>query len=94
MDEKELAETVYRSKENTKKIEQIENSINSIQQLLISVKELATEMKYMREDVTKLDKRMVEIENKPAKRWDSLIASIISIIVGAVMGAVIAKLGG
>ena len=94
MDEKELTETVYRSKENSKKIDQIEKSINSIQQLLLSVKELATEMKYMREDVTKLDSRMGEIENKPSKRWESLVSSIISIIVGAIMGAIISKIGG
>jgi septal ring factor EnvC (AmiA/AmiB activator) len=93
MEEKELAETTFRSKENSKKIEHLEKSIESIQQLLLSVKELATEMKHMREDITKLDTRMIEIENKPAKRWESLIASIISILVGAIMGVIISKLG-
>jgi hypothetical protein len=34
-----------------------------------------------------------ELEGKPAKRWDALVASVISVVVGALLGAVFTTIG-
>ena len=59
----------------------------------MSVKEIATEMKAMREDVNKIDKRVVEIENKPAKKLDSIWGYVIGGLIGAIITFLTIKLG-
>ncbi len=50
---------------------------------------LATEMKYMREEQTKMDSRISKIEEKPVKRYDSIVTYIITTVIGAIIGAII-----
>ena len=49
-------------------------------------------MKFMREEQNKLDNRITIIEEKPVKRYDSIITCIITTVVGAVIGAVVSLL--
>ena len=67
-----------RSKSNTKRIDIAERKIEDIHDLVFSVKELAVEIKQMREDINKIDTRLNTLEEKPAKRWDSLTIVIIT----------------
>ena len=60
------------------RIDNLENMVQTIQDLAISVKEIAMETKKNREDVNKIDSRLEEIEKKPAKRWDNLMTVIIT----------------
>lgn len=81
MDEKHiqtLIETEARSKSNTHRIDEIEIEQKSQRDLIVSVKELATEVKHMREDMTKIDNRLSNVEDKPAKRWEQIISLIIT----------------
>ena len=45
-----LVETEARSKSNTKRLDSLENKVEDIHNLTLSVREIATEMKMMRED--------------------------------------------
>ena len=74
-------------------LENTENKIENIYELTISVKEIATEMKAMREDMAKIDNRVHAIEEKPAKRYDAVVGQVISIIVAGVVGFFLAKFG-
>jgi len=47
----------------------------------------------MREDVNKIETRVNAIEEKPGKRYDSIITTIISCIVTAVVTFFLVKLG-
>ena len=75
-----LIETEQRSKSNMHRLDKMEDIIQNIYDLTSSVKEIATEMKAMREDVNKIDSRVIAIEEKPKKNWDTLISAIITII--------------
>lgn len=81
MDEKyiqKIIENEQRSKSNSHRIDELENEQKNERDLIVSVKELATEVKHMREDVSKMDSRLTNIETKPAKRWEQIISLIIT----------------
>ena len=96
MEEKYIEKIIVaeqRSKSNTKRLDTLESKLDNIYELTVSVKEIATEMKAMREDVNKIDKRVVEIENKPAKKLDSIWGYIIGGLIGAIITFLTIKLG-
>lgn len=68
----------------------VENAINEIhvnKELALSVKEIATELKYMREEQNKMNERLKKIEEKPAKNWETIIKTILTTVVSALVGA-------
>lgn len=100
MDNERLVRVEENTKQAHKRIDTLEhkqeatdNKIENIYELTISVKEIATEMKAMREDMAKIDNRVHAIEEKPAKRYDAVVGQIISIIVAGVVGFFLAKFG-
>lgn len=99
-----LQEIEDRSKANVKRLDEhdikfkeINNKLEDIHELTYSIKEIATEVKLMREDVNKLDTRVGNIENEPAQNYkeikkairDKIILSIVGAIVGAVIALII-----
>ena len=54
----------------------------------MSTEKLAIEMKYMREEQTKLDSRITTIEEKPVKRYDTVVTYIITTIIGIIIGVI------
>ena len=50
-------------------------------------------MKAMREDVNKIDKRVVDIENKPSKKMDQIWGYIVGGLIGALITFLAIKLG-
>ena len=100
MDNERLVRVEESSKQAHKRIDTLEhnlentdNKIENIYELTISVKEIATEMKAMREDMAKIDDRVKSIEEKPAKRYDAIVGQVISIIVSGIVGFFLAKFG-
>lgn len=67
--------------------------IEDIQELSTSVSILANNMKSMLEEQQRQNKRLEELEKKPAKRWDSIVDKILMLIIGALVGYVLIKLG-
>ena len=88
-----LVETEARSKSNTKRLDSLEDKVEDIHNLTLSVREIATEMKMMREDMNKIDKRVLAIEDKPSKRMDLIWGYIMSAVVGGIIGYTLIKLG-
>lgn len=88
-----LVETEQRSKSNTKRLDDHDKKIDDIHNLTVAVREIATEMKAMREDVNKIDKRVLAIEDKPSKRMDLIWGYIVSAIIGGLIGFVLLRLG-
>lgn len=60
--------------------------VDNIEKLTESVHTIAVEMKAMREDVNGLNERMAEIEKKPAKRLDSIINIMLTMLISGVGG--------
>ncbi len=77
----------------TEKIAHIEESlksahkrIDSVETLTKSVYELASSIKTMKHDITDISGRIKTIEEKPAKRWELIITTAITAVVGIIIG--------
>ena len=74
----------------------VENAINEIKvnkELAISVKEIATELKYMREEQNKMNDRLKKIEDKPLKDYEDTKAQIKKMVVAFFGGIILTALG-
>lgn len=88
-----IIETEQRSKSNTKRLDNLESKVDDIHNLTLSVREIATEMKMMREDMNKIDKRVMSLEDKPSKKMDLIWGYIVSAILSGLIVFVFMKLG-
>lgn len=75
------------------KVEKLEGIFDRINSIAMSTEKLAIEMKYMREEQNKQDERLTSLEQKPIKRYDSIVNYIITTIIGLVIGAVAMLIG-
>lgn len=88
-----LVETEQRSKSNSKRIDKLEITTDSIHELAISTKELATEVRAMREELNKIDKRLLAIEDKPKQKLDLIWGYIISTVIGGIVTFIMLRIG-
>lgn len=81
--------------ENTRqnhRISILETGQAQINELVASVKVLAVNMETMSKELSKQGERLAEIEGKPAKRWDTVVACIITGILGFVLNMMLSGL--
>jgi len=83
-------------KEIFERLTAVEQSLKSLHkrqdrsdELVKSVYEMTVEMKNMREDLNNVAEKVEEIEQKPAKRWESIIAAVIGAVGGSIGTAII-----
>lgn len=84
-----LAHLEERAKSNTKRIDEVEQEVKENRELTVAVKEIATEMKHLREEQSSMNERLKIIEEKPTKNWDKVVTTIIGTVVGALAGGII-----
>ena len=66
----------------------VEESVREIGRLTVSVEKMAVSMEAMSKEQTKMNERLTDIEQKPARRWDSVIGAVITGIIGLLIGLV------
>ena len=97
MEMTDVAERISRVEErersNTKRIDALEKQTEAIQTLATNVAVMAQTVKTTGEKVDGLCEDVQEIKAKPGKRWDAITLKIIEILLAAVIGYVLAKLG-
>lgn len=97
MDETKTTEELAIHDENIKslkrRMDKVEEQSKAINDLAISVKELAINMNAMNEKQEEQGKRLAELESKPSKRWEQVVSIIITTIVGALLGFLLSKWG-
>ena len=85
-----LQETTDRSVRNEGRIKKLETGQDTIRSLATSVAVMAEQMKTMNNNVHTLSGKVDELEQKPAKRWDSIVEKIIwavlSVLIGIMLG--------
>lgn len=91
-----FAETMRRidaedNRQNTR-LTELEVAQKQISELITSVKVLANNMEQMAKEQIKQGVRLQAIEEKPGKRWETVVACIITGLVGAVVSAAVAGL--
>lgn len=97
--EHRMTEVEQRSKSNTHRLDKLEPIVEEIHTMSITMVELVQEVKHTNEAVSNLDAkvdrmdgRVDEMEKAPAKEWSSVKKTVITTIVGAVIGFFIAGL--
>lgn len=80
----------YELDEINRRLDRLDNIFDTVNKLTIQIEKLALETKYMREDYNDLSNRVISLEQKPVKRYDTVVTSIITGIVGALVGALMA----
>lgn len=90
MENTEIIERLAKAEE---KIDNAISEIKNIRELTFSVKEIATELKYMREEQNKMNDRLKIIENKPLKEYEDTKSQIKNQIIAFVGGIILTALG-
>lgn len=82
-----------RSKSNQHRIEEIEKRQDNLDELVSTVKVLANREENVENDVKEIKADVKALNEKPAKKWDSLVDKIILTIAAAVIGFLLSKIG-
>lgn len=87
MDTQEIGAALARQEEQikglAKRMDNLEKLTESVNKLAISVERLTAQQAATDSQIVTLTGDVNEIKTKPAKRWDTVIAAIISALVGA-----------
>jgi F0F1-type ATP synthase assembly protein I len=90
---KELTNHDENIKSLKRRMDKVEEQSKAINNLTMSVKELAINMNTMNEKQEEQGKRLAELEAKPARRWEQIVSLIITTLVGALLGYLLSRLG-
>ena len=92
----ELIKFEERCKSNTKRIDELEIEVKENRELTIAVKEIATEMKHLREEQANMSKkqesmnqRIEVIEKKPLKEYEETKKQVRNIVIAFILGIVL-----
>ena len=91
--EQRLTAVEERAKSNTKRLDKLEESTEAISRLATSMEVMAERQEQVADTVGKRDDKVTAMEQKPVKRWDSLLDKIIWSLVAAVIGFFLARIG-
>lgn len=87
MNETELIQAVARQQEQIKtlfeRMGNLEKLTDSVNKLAISLEQLTGKESATEKQVEGLADDLKELKDKPAKRWDTVVAAVISALVGA-----------
>lgn len=75
------------------RLDRLENLMESINDLTASVRELATNMRAMQREQERQGKRLDEIEDEPADKWRTLVKTILTVAVSAIVTYLLTKGG-
>lgn len=78
-----LQETTDRSLRNEARINKLEANQTALNELALSVQDLATNQVNMKEDLGEIKQDVKALTSVPAKRWESLIEKGIAVLLGA-----------
>ena len=91
--ERRLCVVEDRSKSNSHRIKAVEGRQEDMTQLVTSVAAIAQKQQDMDGDVQEIKAEVKAINQKPAKRWESIVEKTILAAVGVLVAYVAVKLG-
>lgn len=74
-------------------IKELHKVYDLVQRQIVATEKLALEIKYLREDQKDANERIKALEERPNKRYDTVVTQIISTIIALIIGAVAAIIG-
>lgn len=75
-------------KDISRRLDNLEKLTQSVYDLASSVKVLTEKQSSTEENVRQIAEDVDELKNKPAKRWEAVVAALIAGIVGAFIGRI------
>ena len=91
--EHRLTEVEARSKSNTHRIEEIERRQDNLDDLVTTVKVLATREENVENDVKEIKADVKTMANQPAKRWNGVVDKAIGAVIGGIICYILVQLG-
>ena len=91
--ERRLTEVEARAESNTHRLNEVEKKQDDLTQLVTTVQVLATREEQVEKDVKEMKTDVKTLVGKPGKKWENLVSQIITLLVAAVIGFVLAKIG-
>lgn len=88
-----VAEIDSRSKSNTHRLDKVEERLDKQDEIIKGMGVLSVKVGTVERDVTEIKGDVKELANKPAKRWDSLVNTVIGIVVGALLALAFTHMG-
>lgn len=82
-----------RAKTNTKRIDEVEKRQDNLDDLVSTVKVLATREENVETDVKEIKNDVKELTSKSAKRWDNFVDKVIWAVAAAAIGFILAQIG-
>lgn len=83
---KELTETAARSRSNTKRIDKLEERVEKLEQLQGTVAVVQAELANILTTVEEIKADVKDMKAKPGRRWETLIAAVVTALVGFAVG--------
>jgi len=72
----------------------IEARVDKIDEIVMSIKEVVIELKQMRTDMNRIDKKVTELDERPAKHWENMVAALVGAAAGGIGTALISMITG
>ena len=91
--EERLSKVEERAKSNTKRLDEIEERQNNLDDLVASVRVLATREERVEKDVNEIKQDVKSIKEKPGKRWDAIVDKIVWAVLAAVIAFLLGRVG-
>lgn len=91
--EHRLTEVEERTKSCTRRIDDLEKRQDNLDELVVTVKELAIREENVENNVREIREDVKLLTNKPAEHWNDMIKTVIGLVVAAVVGFFLAKVG-
>ena len=91
--EHRLTEVEDRSKNNTKRLDDHDKAFKENSELIVAIKELAVETKYMREELNETVDRLNKLESRDGDKWDKFKWLIVTALVSIILGYIAIQLG-
>jgi len=91
--EHRLTAVESRAQSNTHRLDEVEKRQADLEELTTTVKVLATREEAVENDVKEIKTDVKKLTDKPGKRWEKVVETAITIIVGGVVGYIMAKAG-
>lgn len=81
------------SKDHARRLDDLEKRQDNLDDLVSTVKVLAVREEAVESDVKEIKSDVKELTGKSGKRWDSLVSQVITLVVAAIVGFLLAKIG-
>ena len=83
--EKRLTEVEARAKSNTRRLDELKPIVDEIRKMSEALVAMTSEVKHTNKDVGEIKSKVEALEEKPAKRWDTVITVMITAIVSGLI---------